>query len=117
MDSKKIITQTIVSLFVLIAITAVNGRPSGAGGSGSDFNNRGKGIQGPDDVRFFALKDNKSEERKYIGGVIGNCEGFSYDGLVPKVWRKSGEDSATPADKIKCPFCAVQNSRSAESKS
>ncbi|XP_050430869.1 uncharacterized protein LOC126839548 [Adelges cooleyi] len=80
---KKIITLTIVSLFVLIAITAVNGRPSGTGGSGS-YNCKGVAVN--DNVRFFGLEDRDAEERKRISAAIKNSEGQSFDGLVSKVW-------------------------------
>ncbi|XP_050434985.1 uncharacterized protein LOC126842137 [Adelges cooleyi] len=120
MDSKKIITLTIVSFFILITITVVYGRPSGEGRNGNNNNyNRGKGVASGSSeyVRYFGLPDKYAEERKHISAAIANSEGYNFDNLMSKVWNKSGENSGTSTDKRKCPFCSVQNNRSVDSKS
>ncbi|XP_050430940.1 uncharacterized protein LOC126839591 isoform X2 [Adelges cooleyi] len=81
MDSKKIITMTIVSLIILIAITAVYGRPS---------------------------QEEDDKEKQRISHAVRDSDNFSYSSLVGHVWDKQVKRKSKPGksgENSECTSC------------
>ncbi|XP_050430943.1 uncharacterized protein LOC126839592 isoform X2 [Adelges cooleyi] len=84
MDSKKIITMTIVSLIILIAITAVNGSSN--------------------------QEELEKEEQKRISDAVRDSTGYKYKELFGKVWgMENRQPQGVLPPIMHCKHCKAEN--------